>query len=294
MLRLVVRSGPFRAVQLAVITSFGLAACGDAGGGAELDVGVEDIDQESSITATAEEREDFRPPADSVLTGRHVDAYLRTVLLQFDLLRQEGGNLRTTVETMEQRQEAGGAIAQLRNLIDATGTLAGSLDLVGGSYVRSARSLGFNPAEMEWVQERMAEISAHLMMSPMQAQSQQAAVEMRAEVDRIRAENTGANASPEMEAYAQQLLEMAEQMAASDQFAPSRSVSRNLEILRDVRPAVTDEMWAAIGFAGGTSGLLTISALANSDDPEFQARMDEMRQLYQSALDNRASAVPTF
>jgi hypothetical protein len=29
-------------------------------------------------------------------------------------------------------------------------------DLIGGSYVRSARSLGYNPAEMEWVRERMA------------------------------------------------------------------------------------------------------------------------------------------
>ena len=37
--------------------------------------------------------------------------------------------------------------------------------------LRSARTLGYNPAEMEWVRDRMAEVSGYLVAKPMQAQA---------------------------------------------------------------------------------------------------------------------------
>ena len=40
-------------------------------------------------------------------------------------------------------------------------------DLVGGSFVRSARAVGQNPDEMEWVRERMTEVSGYLAARPM-------------------------------------------------------------------------------------------------------------------------------
>ncbi|HYJ78347.1 MAG TPA: hypothetical protein VEW03_02000, partial [Longimicrobiaceae bacterium] len=67
-----------------------LAACG--GGdepGAESGATPEDVDQDAPATVTEREVASFRAPADSVITPAQVEAYLKTSLLQFDLIRRE-------------------------------------------------------------------------------------------------------------------------------------------------------------------------------------------------------------
>ncbi|MBW3609853.1 MAG: hypothetical protein KY463_16280, partial [Actinobacteria bacterium] len=103
---------------------------------------------------TEKEEASFTPPADSSLTPQQVEAYLTTSLLQFDLVRTEAGGM----QKMEERAKDGGVMAGLRNISDA----AGMMDRIGGSYVRSARTLKYNPAEMEYVRERMGEVGAFL------------------------------------------------------------------------------------------------------------------------------------
>lgn len=264
-----------------------LAACG--GGDADLDATIEDVDGSTSMTVTSEEIDRFRPPADSVLTADQVTAYLRTSLLQYDLVREESKRIRETVGRMQEREQRGGALRQFQNAIEAGRTMVGAGDVIGGSFVRAARTLGYNPAEMEWVQERMAEVSSHLMLKPLQEQSLAAASDLRQQAEALRqASASGSAAMPGTEDQVRYLLEAADQIETEHQEQASRSALRNEGVLRSARPAVTDEMWAAIGFAGGASGLVAISGWSDPDDTEVDRKLDEFRMVYQAALENRA------
>src|SRR6202008_1617960 len=117
-----------------------------------------DVDQDAPAAVTEREVASFRAPADSVLTPSQVEAYLKTRLLQFDLIRREAPALHERVARMEERGKDGGVLSGLRNMADAGSLMVRYTDLIGGSFVRSARSLGYNPAEMEWVRERMVEV----------------------------------------------------------------------------------------------------------------------------------------
>jgi hypothetical protein len=264
-----------------------LVGCG-GGDSSRMDVAVDEVDQGSPISATDSELASFRAPSDSLLTEQQITAYLRTTLLQFDMIRQERERIRETVQTMEKRDQRGGVLSGFQNVIEAGRTFAHTADLVGGSYVRSARALGYNPAEMEWVQERMVEVSGYLVMKPMQEQVRQSAMEIRAQAEQLR--NDPSSSEWGGLEQAQAMLSAADEIEsdASSWAEESRSARRNAEQLRRARPTVTEEMWSAIGLVSGASGLIALYGLGEGSDPETEQKLDQFRQLYTAALENRA------
>lgn len=282
--RLLRVSGIWAAICVAFVS---LSACG--GDSQSMDLTPEDIDQESSISATEEELSDFTPPSDGVLTEEQVVGYLKTSLLQLDLIRKESEGLHQRLNRMEERQQEGGTLGQLQNLVDAGRSMAQVGELVGGSYIRSARALGYNPAEMDWVREQMAEIASYLMMKPVYEQTNQAAADLRLEADQFREQAAaGGIEAGQVEEQIQQMLAAADQMEvdARAQEVPPH-VLKNLDLLHRVRPAVTDDVWGAVGFAGGSAGLVALTGFSDPNDAETRKKMDEFRQAYQNALDNR-------
>jgi hypothetical protein len=267
-----------------------LAACG-GGGDESAEAKPEDVDMSTPVAVTEEEINDFKAPADSVLTPAQVEAYLKTSLLQYDLIRKESVGIHSKVAEMEERAKDGGTLAGLRNMAAAGQTMYQVGDLIGGSYIRSARSLGYNPAEMEWVRERMGEVAGHLMMKPIYEQSVASAALMRTQAEELRTQMAAAGSAGFSEADVQQMLANADQAEAQakEQMAAGRAVQANLAVLHRARPAVTDAMWGTVGFAGGAQGLIALSGLSDPNDTEAQKKLDEFRAVYQDALANRVS-----
>ena len=280
-----------RLVPLGLLAAL-LGACGGDPGSQEATP--EDVDQDTPVAVTDEERESFRPAADSVLTSQQVEAYLKTSLLQFDLIRTESKRLHEKVAKMEERGKEGGTLGGLRNLVEAGQTIVQVGDLVGGSYVRSARTLSHNPAELEWVRDRMAEVSGYLVMKPMYESSLKMAADMRAQAETMRKQlvESGTDAA-QADQQVKEMLAAADQMEADARAqVPSGAVARNLEVLRRTKPAVTEETWGAIGISAGTGGLVALTGLADPGDTEAQKKLDEFRRVFEDAMANRATPKP--
>ena len=267
-----------------------LAACG--GDGVEerardtSEANVSEVDQKSEATATDRELAGFNAPSDSVLTPEQVNAFLRTSLLQFDLIRQESKKYHEQAAQMAARAEKdkGGAVSGFRNAVDATQWLAGFGDLIGGSYVRAARSQGYNPAEMEWVRERMGEVSGFLMMKPMYVAAASQATTMRQQAEQYRGQPGFDDASiNEMPKSADEM-----EKQAKDQLSAAGAVSRNMEVLHRARPNVTDHMWGAVSIAGGI-GLLGLTGLSDPNDTTAARQLTEWRQVFTDALANKVT-----
>lgn len=263
-----------------------LGACGgDADGGP--DATPDDVSSESPASVTDAEREAFTPPADSMLTEAQVEAYLKTGLLHFDLVRQEGAELHERLRVMKERDEKGGTVNALRNMADVAGTLTQVENVIGGSYVRAARTLGHNPAELEWVRERMMETGIHLAMLPAREQAAKSAAEMRAQAEALRKQVAAGQIPGYTEADVQSMIDAADDLENME--GTSAAALRNVERLRAARPAVTDRMWSAIGWMAGGTGFAALASVVDANDAEGQRRLDEFRQLYADALANRAS-----
>lgn len=262
------------------------AACGgDAPEAQSAAANAEAVDQASSATATERETASFQAPADSVLTPRQVTAYLRTTLVQFDLITREAPRYHQKVAQMDKRAENGGLVSGLRNAADAMGVMAGLGELVSGSYVRSARSQGLNPAEMEWVRERITEAGGHLALRPLQEQAAEHARSMREQADQYRGQ-PGFD-----EATIREMVRNAETMEreALANLNPSGALGRNVEVLHRALPNVTDPMWAAVALTGGAGGLLALTGLGDPNDTTATRRMGEWRRIYTDALENRTT-----
>ena len=263
-----------------------LAACGGGDQAQETQAAsVEEVDQKSSATATERELASFTAPADSVLTPEQVQAFLRITLLQYDLIRTESKQYHERAAKMAQRAEKGGdgVVAGLRNAVDAGGLMVGFGDLIGGSYVRAARSQGQNPAEMEWVRERMGEVAGFLAMRPMMEASVTAAQAMRQQAEQYRGQPGFDDAS------INEMLKSADEaeQQARQQLTAAGAVTRNLEVLHRARPNVTDHMWTAVAFASG--GLLGLTGLSDPADTTAQRQLNEWRRVYTDALANQVT-----
>lgn len=264
------------------------AACG--GEDASMSATPEDVDSDAPAVVTEEEAASFQPSEDGVLTDEQVVAYLKTTLLQYDLVRKEGAAFHANIKEMEEREQKGGTLNALRNAAAGVSTMMQVTDLVGGSYVRSARTLGYNPAEMEWVRERMAEVSTHLMMKPMHEAAARGAADLRAQAEGYQEQLRNGTAEGFTEADVQNMLEIADgALANAEAQDVAPSVLRNIEVLRAARPAVTDPMWTGLGMAGSVTGLVAISGLADPSDQEAQAKLEELRTLFEDALNNRVT-----
>lgn len=266
------------APALVLCTWICVSGCGGSSDSATAEI--EDVDASTPVEITDEERSSFRAPADSLLSSEHVAMFLKASLLQFDLIREYSASLHERVEKMEKRAEGGGAIAGLRNLMEAGKTMIEFGDVVGGSYIRAARTYGYNPSEMEWVRERFAETAAYFAFAPAAQQSRAELAAMRAELSQ--AQDTSGD-------YSQYLQSLAEAEQSMDMSA-SGAVAQNIDVLRQARPNVTDPMWAAVGFSSGTLGLVGLTGLNDPNDAEAQQKLDEFRNLFTDALENRTSA----
>ncbi len=282
--------GPRTVRRLSAAALLLLAACGgDAVEERAKDTSaadVKEVDQKSEATATERELASFKAPADSVLTPEQVNAFLRTSLLQFDLIQQESGKYREQAARMAQRAEKNpdNAVSGMRNSMDAMQWLASFGDLAGGSYVRAARSQGYNPAEMEFVRERMMEVSGHLMMQPMMQQGLSTAQTFRQQAEQMRGQPGYG------EEQIQEMLKNADEMEkqAREQMNPSGAVARNVEVLRRARPNVTDHMWITVSMASA-AGLLGLTGLADPNDTTAARTFAEFRQVYTDALANKVT-----
>ena len=243
-----------------------------------------EVDQKSEASVTDAERAAFTPPADSSLTPQQVEAYLRTSLTQFDLIRSEAPALHQQVAEMEKRGKSGGLISGLRNAAEGIGAMSHWADLVGGSYVRSARTLKYNPAEMEYVRERMAAVSGYLMTKPIQDAGKQAAQNMRQQAESMRGQ-PGVD-----QAQIDQMLQTASEMEKNASEAEvSPAIRQNMDALHHARGNVTDAAWTQIGFAGGGMGLLALGGLGDPTDTATMHKLNDFRGLYTDALNNRVT-----
>jgi hypothetical protein len=274
----------------AVLAVFLLAGCGGAGD--TMDATAEDVDESTSITITDQEYASFREPSDGVLTEAQVEMYLKTTLLQFDLVRKHSERLHDRFKQMEAREQKGGTMAGLRNLVDAGRTMYQMGDLIGGSYIRSARTLGYNPAELEWVRSQMVEVSGYLAMKPMYEAAAQSAQQMRAQAEELRQSlalaGEGALGFTELEL--KQMTDAAAEMEESvGTQEGSPSVRANAEVLRRARSEVTEPMWVSLGLTSGGTGLIALGGLGDPNDEDAQRKLDEFRQLFTDALQNRVT-----
>ena len=243
-----------------------------------------EVDQKSEGSVTEREANAFKAPADSSLTPQQVEAYLRTSLTQFDLIRSEAPKLHQQVAEMETRGKSGGLISGLRNAAEGIGAMSHWADLGGGSYVRSARTLKYNPAEMEYVRERMGAVSVYLMTKPMQEAGKQAAQQMRQQAEAMKGQPGVDQASID-----QMLQSAAEMEKNADEGSVSPAIRQNLETLKRARGNVTEPAWQQIGFASGGMGILALSGLGDPADTATTRKLNEFRQLYTDALNNRVT-----
>ena len=281
----------FHSPRLVRALGLGLVALSAACGGDRADVGEdgaarpEEVDQSTEMTVTEKELASFTPPADSVLTQAQIEAYLKTSLTQFDLIRAEAPKLHAKAQEMEKRAQDGGVLSGLRNAAEGLQTMAQAGDLIGGSYVRSARTLGYNPAEMEWVRERMGEVSGFLAVRPMLEASVQQARQLKEQAEQYRGQEGWTDEQ------INEMIRNAEEMErnAAEQQSVSRAVQRNYEVLQKMRPNVTDAMWTTVAFAGGAGGWAALAGLSNPADTEAQAKLTEFRQVYTDVLANKVT-----
>ena len=243
-----------------------------------------EVDQKSEGSVTEAEQTAFKAPADSSLTPQQVEAYLRTSLTQFDLIRSEAPALHQQVAEMEKRGKSGSLISGLRNAAEGIGAMSHWADLVGGSYVRSARTLKYNPAEMEYVRERMGAVSTYLMTKPMQEYGRQAAQQMRQQAQALKGQ-PGVDQS----AIDQMLQQAAEAEKNANESNASPALQQNLDALKRARGNVTEPAWQQIGFASGGMGLLALGGLGDPADTATTRKLNEFRQLYTDALNNRVT-----
>lgn len=272
--------------RLALCALIPLAACvGDSN--AEAGATPDDIDTESDPTVTEEELAAFTPHADELLTEEQITNYLQTSLLQFDLIRKQSAGLHETAEKIEERGEDGGLVAGLRNLADAGRLVVGAADLIGGSYVRSARTLGHNPAEMEWVRDRMIETASYITGLQLQEMSRSAIEQVREQANDLKRRREGGEDVYISAADIEQMFAQADEMEREFEAGQDQTGRANAELLRRVRPAVTEAMWMQLGWHGG--GPFAWAGLSNPQDTTAQRQLDEYRRVFEDALANRVS-----
>jgi hypothetical protein len=224
----------------------------------------------------AEELAAFTAPADSILTGRQVDQYLRTAAAQFDLIRTEGPAVRAALDTVRRertRPPAGGAKAPRPKSRQALWS-----DFVDAAFVRAARGLRYSPAELLYVRARISAVNGYRLASGMHASRDQAAALFRQQAEAMR------GAPGVSQAQVDAMLRAAEQ---AEQQAPppvDPRLVRNLEVLRQGRTGLDDVKWDRItAVAAGVE----LGGLGDAPAAEFTRRVEELRQLHQEALESR-------
>lgn len=263
------------------------AACG-GDSDSEMSATPDDVDTSSEATITDRERAAFEAPANGQLTEEQVTNYLKVSLLQFDLVRKESQGMHDRLAKMEERQESGGIIAGIRNAADAGRLVMNAADVLGGSYVRSARTLGMNPAEMEWVSEQMGEAAGYFAAEQMREMSMASVEQVREEARELERRRAAGEEVYLSDDDVKQMLAQADEMQREFEANVDEAARSNADVLRRARPNVTDEMWMQLGWHGG--GLYAWAGLSNPQDTTAQRQLDDYRRIFEDALANRVSA----
>jgi hypothetical protein len=137
---------------------------------------------------------------------------------------------------------------------------------------------------MEYVRERMGAVSTYLMTKPMQEYGKQAAQQLRQSAEAMRGQQGVEQA--QIDQMMQQAAEM-EKNAQESNVSPA--IRQNLDALKRARGNVTEPAWQQIGFASGGMGILALSGLGDPADTATTRKLNEFRQLYTDALNNRVT-----
>lgn len=229
---------------------------------------------------TKTEHAAFKAPADSSLSPSQVDRYLRTAAAQFEILRAEAPTARERIASARQARDAAPAPKGARP--KSSRAMWG--DFVDAAFVRAARKLGYNPAELWYVRDRISAVRSHLLTSGLQVTQDQAAELFRQQAEAMR------NVPGSTRADRERLLQAAAQ--AERQAAPAGPpprVAQNLATLRRSRGGLSDATWDRIGSVASGVG---VSELSDAPLPEVARRLDELRRLHVHAVANREPPPP--
>lgn len=232
----------------------------------------QDRDADSAAISAAE-RAAFTAPADSTLTPEQVDRYLRTMIAQFELITAEAPSMRRQIAAGE-----GGVQADGRR----ESSMKRWSDFLTATYIRAARRADANPAEMEYVGDRMRQVSGYLSARQAQAAGGQMAVLLRQQAEALR---NHPGVPPEQ---IRQLLQAADASERQTVQPAPPTLQQNLNTLRRARDNVTDAMWIRIASVSGGVGLMALGDMADTTAGGAVARLFELRELYTHALENRA------
>lgn len=247
---------------------FGLAALGTNACFRDRDADAHEI--------SAAERAAFTAPADSTLTAEQVERYLRTMVAQFELIAAEAPSMRRQIAAGEDSAQAAQAGARRDSPTKRWS------DFLAATYVRAARRADANPAEMEYVGDRMRQVSGYLSARQAQASGGQMAELLRQQAEALR---THPDVPPEQ---IRQMLQAAEASERQTVQPAPPSLQQNLDVLRRTRGNVTDAMWLRIAGVSGGVGLMALGDMADTTASGAVARLAELRELYTHALENRA------
>jgi hypothetical protein len=220
------------------------------------------------------ERAAYTAPADSSLTAAQVDRYLRTTLAQVELLRAEGPQVRARLATV---QRASAPPAGAKGPRPKTRQALWS-DFVDGAFVRSARKLGYRPAELLYVRERLSSVSGKLLATEMSGAKDQTAALFRQQAESMR--GTPGVTQAQIDA----MLQAAAQAEQQTPRPVHPRTAQNLAALRQAHPPLNDATWGKI--AGVAAGI-GMGELGELPDADAGRRLDELRQLHRDALENR-------
>jgi hypothetical protein len=254
----------FRAAVI-VLVALGAAACRDRG--------------RDAPEISAAERGAFTAPADSSLTQDQVERYLLTMLAQFDLAGTEVPAMRRLIEAGEAGASENPEAARERPMKRWS-------DFLTATYVRAARRAGANPAEMEYVGDRMRWVGGYLSARQAQSSGGQLGTVLRQQAEAMRGQPGVTREQVDA------MLQAAEQAERQTVQPAPPTVQQNLDVLRRGRGNVTDEMWIRIASVSGGVGLMALGDMADTTAAGPAAKIAELRELYTHALENRAYPLP--
>lgn len=213
-------------------------------------------------------------PSDSALTPGQIEQYLRTTAAQLAIIRAEAPVARERMAAARGDRKAAAPGAKRPKSPQAIWG-----DFVDAAYVRSARKLGYNPAELWYVRHRMSLAGGHLVAGQLQGSKHQVAGLFRQQAEAMR--STPGVAQAQIDA----MIHAAEQAERQQppRSAPPR-LAQNLDALRRARGGLSEATWSRIASVAAGTGLSDLGTI-----PEAHAarRLDELTRLFGEALAGR-------
>lgn len=259
--RIRIRRGLIRILALAGLAALALGACARDRAADEDHISLE-------------ERAAFTAPADSSLAVEQVDHYLRATLAQLELIGEEAATVRDSLARLRMaRREAARSGAPRPRAPAAIWS-----DFLDAAYIRGSRRMGYNPAELWFVRQRVAMVGGHLMAQQAHAGKDQAAALFRQQAELLRSQ-PGVPAE-----QVDAMLRAAEEAERQPPPPSPPRLLQNLEALRRARSTLGDSAWVRLaGVAAGGE----ITALGELPETEMTVRLDSLQQVFRFAVESQ-------